>query len=74
METGSQRPEGREGAISALNAAIEAVNLAEKISSIPPAKTVLGSVSALLGAIRVFFLPFYNDLRQVYTQLGLNGQ
>jgi hypothetical protein len=67
MATESQRPEGWEGTISALKTAIEAVNLAEKASSIPPAKTVFGSVSILLEMIsRVCFLPFCNDLLQVH--------
>ena len=44
---------GREGSISALNAAVETMNLAGKTSSIAPAKTVFGSVSALVTLIRV---------------------
>ena len=67
MEPESQRPKGREAAISALNAAIGAMNLAEKISTIAPAKTVLGSVSTLLTLIRVCFMLFCNDLLQIYT-------
>ena len=74
MKAESQRPKGREDATSALNAAIKAVNLAEKTSSIPPAKTVFSSASALLTTIMVRFLPFCNDLHQVYIQPGLNGQ
>jgi hypothetical protein len=52
MESESQRPKGREGAISALNEAIEALN-PTKVSSLPPAKAVFGSVSVLLTLIRV---------------------
>ena len=55
MKTKSQRPKGQEGSISALEAAIEAVDFAEKTSSIPPAKTAFGSVSALLAVVRVCF-------------------
>jgi hypothetical protein len=55
MEAESQRPKGREGAISALNEAIEALNPA-KMSSFPPAKAVFGSVIILLTLIRVCFL------------------
>lgn len=43
----------RVGAILALNVAVEAIDLAEKISSITPAKTTFGSVSAVLVMIRV---------------------
>ena len=48
MKTESQRPN-----TETLNAAIEATNLAEKVSSIAPAKAVFGSVHALLTQIRV---------------------
>ena len=37
----------------ALNAAIEAMNLAKELSSITPAKAVFGSVSVVLTMIRV---------------------
>jgi hypothetical protein len=66
MEAKSQQLNEREGAISALNAAIEALNLA-KISSIPPTKAVFGSVVVLLTLIRVCFLLFCCDLLQVHT-------
>lgn len=67
MESESKKPKGRNAAISALNGAIEAVNLAEKISTIVPAKTVFGSVGTLLMLIRVCFLLFCDDILQVYT-------
>jgi len=56
MKAESQRPKEREGVISALNAAIEALNLAKEFSSITPAKAVFGSVSVILVMIRVSFL------------------
>ena len=55
MDADSQRPKGREGAISALNIAIETLNLAKEVTSITPAKAVFGSVSAVLAMIRVSF-------------------
>jgi hypothetical protein len=61
MEAESQRPKGREGTISALNAAIEALNLAKELSSITPAKAVFGSVSVILAMIRVSFLLVFVD-------------
>jgi len=67
MEPESKKPKGRRAAISALNGAIEAVNLAEKISTIPPAKTVFGSVGTLLMLIKVCFLLFCDNILQVYT-------
>jgi len=74
MEAKSQRLNEREGATSALNTAVEDLNVAEKASSIPPAKAIFGSVIVLLTLIRVRFLLFCNDLLRVHTQLGLDGQ
>lgn len=53
MDETSQRPKGRGGVLSALNIAIEGLNLAKELSIITPAKAVFGSVSALLVMIRV---------------------
>ena len=64
MNTDSQRPGGREDATSALNTAIEDIDLAEKVSSIAPAKAVFGLVSILLTLIRVRFLLSCHDLLQ----------
>lgn len=56
MEAGSQQLKGQEDPIPALNAATEALNLAENLAGIAPAKVVFGSVSTLLVMIRVRFL------------------
>jgi hypothetical protein len=69
MQAESQRPEGREGAISMLNEAIEALNPAN-VSSFPPAKAVFGSVRVLLTLLTVRFLLSYNDLLHAHTRLG----
>ena len=53
MGTDARRPKGRDGTLSSLNVAIEALNLAKEISFITPAKAVFGSVSSLLTMIRV---------------------
>ena len=67
MEAESQRPKGREGAILALNEAIEAINPA-KILNVPPgAKTVFGSVRTLLTLIRVCFLFFCDNPLRIHT-------
>jgi len=73
MEARSQRPNDREGALSSLNVAIEAVNLAKEVSSITPAKAVFGFVSALLTMIRVRF-SLYDRMYQVHVLLGLHAQ
>ena len=57
MATDSQRPKGRENSVSLLNAAIDAMDLAEKISSITPAKAVFATVGVLLVMIKVCFSP-----------------
>ena len=72
MKAESQRPKGRDGAISALNAAIEALDLA-KTSNVTQAKAVFGSASILLATIRVYFLLSGDDFLQVHGQLGFNG-
>ena len=63
MANKSQQPKEREGAISALNVAIEALNLAKDISSIAPAKAVFGSVSVVLAMIRVGSFLFVDRLK-----------
>ena len=65
MKAKPQQPKGREDVISVLNTTIEALNLADKISSITPAKTVFVTVSSLLTMIRVHFLLLYNDMLQI---------
>ena len=51
MDPKSQRR--RDGALSLLNTAIEAMNLAKEVSSATPAKAVFGSVSVILTMIKV---------------------
>jgi len=75
MEAKSHQPEAPEGPIDPLIAAIsETTSLANKVSCIPPAKIVFGSVTALLTLIRVCLPPLCYDPLQVHTQPGLTGQ
>ena len=53
----SKEQKRRESALSLLNVAIEAMNLAKEASSGTPAKAIFGSVSILLTMIVVRFLP-----------------
>ena len=53
MDANSHQPKRRDGTLSALNTAIEAMNLAKEVSGVTPAKAVFGSVSVLLTMIRV---------------------
>ena len=56
MASETPRPQGSDGSLSLLNAAIEALNLAKEISSITPAKTVFGASGVLLTMIRARLL------------------
>ena len=73
-EPHSQPPKDRQSTISALNAAIAALDLAEKSSTIPSAKAVFSTVSALLATIRVCFLLSSNDLLRIDTHIGIDGR
>ena len=53
MNADLRRQKRRDDALSLLNVAIEAVNLAKEVSSITPAKAVFGIVGALLTMIKV---------------------
>ena len=74
MATNPQRPKGRDGALSMLNAAIDILNLAKEISSITPAKAVFGSVSVLLAMIRVRFFLLRGNEPPIHIHIGLHGK
>ena len=74
MEAKSQRLKGRDGALSSLSMAIEAMNLAKEVSSITPAKAVFGSVSILLTMVKVRFLISCDQKYHFHELLGYNGQ
>ena len=59
MQTNPQLQKGHDGALSTLNVTIEALNLAEEVCSIAPAKAAFGSVVSLLTMIKVRFLPSF---------------
>jgi hypothetical protein len=62
MDTNSQRH--LDAALSLLDAAIEAMNLAKEASGATPAKAIFGSVSIILTMIRVSLLPIRLDQPQ----------
>jgi len=72
MKTTSQQSRGREGTISLLNAAIDAMNLAKEASGITPAKAAFGSAAVLLTMIKVCFLLFCDEMSQVHIQPGID--
>jgi len=74
MATMSQRPNRRDIALSSLNVAVEALNLAKEVSSITPAKAVFGTVSVILKMIRVSFLLPCVERLQNEIHLGHNDQ
>jgi len=68
MDVESRRPKDREGATSALSAAIETVNLAKGLSNITPVKDVFDSVGITLTMLRVGSCWFvFIDCRLKYT-------
>ena len=55
MASISQRPKGRDGALSTLDVFIQTLNLAKDTCGIPPAQAAFGAASFLLAMIRVRF-------------------
>jgi len=74
MSANPQRPKRRDGTLSALNVAIDAMNLAKEAMSMTPAKGVFGSVSILLTMIKVRFPPLSDDLLEVHMWTGFHDQ
>ena len=66
-----QRQKNKDSALSLLDVAIEAMNIAKELSNETPAKAIFGSASVLLTMIRARFL-FSDGLLQVHTS-GLYG-
>jgi len=56
MDPKSQPPKRRDVALSSLNAAIDAVNIAKDIVGMTPAKAAFASVNVILTMIRVGLL------------------
>ena len=67
MDANSKRQKRKENALSLLDVAIEALNLAKDVCGIPPAQAVFGSVSILLTMIRVRSPLFSDDLFWIHT-------
>ena len=67
MTDNSQRPKGRDRGLSALNAAIDALNLAKEATSSTPANPVFGPVALLVTMIRVSSLLFSGEMLQAHT-------
>ena len=53
MASTSQRPKGRDGALSTLDVIIQTLTLAKDTCGIPPAQVAFGSAVVLLAMIRV---------------------
>ena len=74
MDEDSRRQEPQDDALSLLDLAIEAINLAKEISSITPAKAAFGTAGVLLKMIKVCSPPFSNVLLPAHTQPGLDDK
>ena len=70
MRTQSQRPKRRDGILSSLDTAIDAMNIAKDVMDITPAKAVFSTVGVVLTMIRVSFPRFHAGrlLADVRTQ------
>ena len=62
MATKSQKPKGRENALSLLNAAIEVVTVAKDAANATPAQVAFSAAAVLLTMIRVSFLLFRDEI------------
>ena len=74
MDVDPQQPRGRGGALSLLNVAIDALDLAKEVSVITPARAAFASVSILLTMIRVRFPLFCDDELRAHVDPGLHGK
>ena len=59
MTTKTQRQKGRDGVLSSLNMAIDALNRANEATGVTPAKATFTSAGILLTMIKVCFLPVH---------------
>ena len=71
----TDKSSGRSGnVLPSLNVAIDGLNLAKEASTIAPAKAVFATVAILLTMIRVSSLLFCDEMHQVHTKPGHDGQ
>ena len=74
MDRNSRRQKRQDNVLSALNVAIEGLDLTKEVLSITPAKAVCGSVSFVLTMIRVRFLRVRDDPWELNSHLGFDGK
>ena len=74
MTSTSQRPNSRDGTLSALDVLIQVLTLAKDTCGVPPAQIVLGSALALLTMIRVRFPPPRDDDLLTPSDLGFHDK
>ena len=69
-----KRPKGRGRVISALNMAIDGLNIAKEATNNTPINPIFGSVTILLTMIRVSFFLSRDEAFQAHTRSGHDGQ
>ena len=75
MDAKSKQSKRRESVLSSLNVIIEGLDVAEKASSITPAKAVFSTVRVILTMIRASFPQIRKDLLQADKMyIGLDDQ
>ena len=62
MATTSQKPKGRENALSSLNAAIEVITVAKDAVSATPVQVAFSAAAVLLTMIKVSFFVFRDEI------------
>ena len=74
MTSTSQRQKGRDRALPALDAVIQALSLAKDSCGIPPAQAVFGVASVILTTIRVRLSPLCDENFLSCSRPGFVGQ
>ena len=70
----SQRPQGRDGALTSLDVLIQVLTLAKDTCGIPPAQVAFGSAVVLLTMIRVRFSPLCDGVFLTLVDPGLHDK
>ena len=74
MVSETKGPEGRDGTLSKLNVAVDALNLAKDVCGYPPAQAAFAAASSLLTMIRARGLQFCGDWLWTHVFTGHHGQ
>ena len=74
MDADDGKQKRRENVISSLNAAIAALDIAEKATSVTPATAAFSIVKEILTVVKVGFPLLCLSISQARTHTGVDGQ